>query len=177
MSLNSLTTRYSGVYMDPPWKYRGLTVSSKTTTMPQDHYPCMSMQELKSLDVPTILLPDALVFMWSTSAFMSEAIDLGRHWGLRYSSMPFVWVKDGRGVCGPWTMQYCEFVLLFRQGKRPQPKGSTKERQLLISQRGRHSEKPDEIRDRVARIIGPHPKLEMFARKKTSGWDVWGNEV
>lgn len=25
--------------------------------------------------------------------------------------------------------------------------------------------------------VSPSPYLEMFARKKREGWDVWGNEV
>ena len=25
--------------------------------------------------------------------------------------------------------------------------------------------------------MGDIPRVELFARKKTEGWDVWGNEV
>jgi N6-adenosine-specific RNA methylase IME4 len=29
----------------------------------------------------------------------------------------------------------------------------------------------------IAAMYPNVPKLEMFARKKRAGWDVWGNEV
>jgi len=41
----------------------------------------------------------------------------------------------------------------------------------------RHSEKPSEARKRIVELIGDLPRLELFAREKAKGWDVWGNEV
>ena len=32
-------------------------------------------------------------------------------------------------------------------------------------------------RDRIVELMGDLPRIELFARQKTSGWDVWGNEV
>ncbi len=40
-----------------------------------------------------------------------------------------------------------------------------------------HSKKPDEVRRRIIQLMGDLPRLEMFARQKTEGWDVWGNEI
>lgn len=37
--------------------------------------------------------------------------------------------------------------------------------------------KPDEARERIVRLMGDLPRIELFARQKTPGWDVWGNEV
>ncbi|WP_404824887.1 methyltransferase-A70 family protein [Myroides odoratimimus] len=70
-------------------------------------------------------------------------------------------------------------------------KGKTLERnakdvpQVLISLRGRHSEKPNEIRKRIVRLFGDVPRLKLFARQNSSentenifdGWDVFGNQV
>jgi N6-adenosine-specific RNA methylase IME4 len=39
-----------------------------------------------------------------------------------------------------------------------------------------HSAKPDEMR-RMIEKVSHAPRLELFARRKTAGWDVWGNEV
>ncbi len=41
---------------------------------------------------------------------------------------------------------------------------------------GPHSQKPKEFRDLIEQT-GLEPKIELFAREKTPGWDVWGNEV
>jgi len=29
----------------------------------------------------------------------------------------------------------------------------------------------------VIQLMGDLPRIELFARQKTEGWDVWGNEV
>jgi N6-adenosine-specific RNA methylase IME4 len=33
------------------------------------------------------------------------------------------------------------------------------------------------VRERIVELMGNLPRLEMFARVRTPGWDVWGNEV
>ena len=35
----------------------------------------------------------------------------------------------------------------------------------------------DEVRRRIVELMGNVPRLEMFARTRTPGWDTWGNEV
>ena len=41
----------------------------------------------------------------------------------------------------------------------------------------RHSQKPDVVKDRIVELCGDVPRIELFARQSTKGWDVWGNEV
>lgn len=48
---------------------------------------------------------------------------------------------------------------------------------LIVSQVREHSRKPDEIRDRIVKLCGDLPRIELFARQKVEGWDAWGNEV
>ena len=40
-----------------------------------------------------------------------------------------------------------------------------------------HSRKPDTVRKRIVELVGDLPRIELFAREKPDGWDVWGNEV
>lgn len=49
--------------------------------------------------------------------------------------------------------------------------------QFLISPLRGHSQKPDEAREKIVELMGDLPRLELFARDKADGWDVWGNEV
>ena len=49
--------------------------------------------------------------------------------------------------------------------------------QVVVSKREEHSKKPDIIRERIVELFGDVPRIELFARRKTEGWDVWGNEV
>ena len=41
----------------------------------------------------------------------------------------------------------------------------------------KHSQKPNKVRDEILRLMGDLSRIELFAREKTPGWDVWGNEV
>lgn len=41
----------------------------------------------------------------------------------------------------------------------------------------KHSEKPPEARERIIKLVGDLPRLEMFAREAPKGWDVFGNEA
>lgn len=49
--------------------------------------------------------------------------------------------------------------------------------QVILSHIEEHSKKPQEARDRIVRLMGDVPRIELFARTKPEGWDVWGNEV
>ena len=33
------------------------------------------------------------------------------------------------------------------------------------------------VRGEIVKLMGDLPRIELFARQKTEGWDVWGNEV
>ena len=34
-----------------------------------------------------------------------------------------------------------------------------------------------QVRSEIVRLMDDLPRIELFAREKTEGWDVWGNEV
>ena len=46
---------------------------------------------------------------------------------------------------------------------------------LVQAKTDKHSKKPQIFRDLIS-VFGD-TKIELFAREKTEGWDVWGNEV
>ncbi|MDW0618514.1 MT-A70 family methyltransferase [Mannheimia haemolytica] len=49
--------------------------------------------------------------------------------------------------------------------------------QLIIEPIQHHSKKPDIVREKIVELMGDLPRIELFARNKTQGWDVWGDEV
>ena len=49
--------------------------------------------------------------------------------------------------------------------------------QAIVSHIEEHSKKPEEARRRIEQLMGDVPRIELFARRETPGWDVWGNEV
>lgn len=95
--------------------------------------------------------------------------------------MAFVWIKQNRkndnlftGM-GYWTRANAEICILATKGHPKRVFASV--HQVIISHIEEHSKKPQEARDRIVKLMGNVPKIELFARNTTPGWDVWGNEV
>lgn len=102
-------------------------------------------------------------------------------WGFQYKTVAFVWVKQNKKAdtlflgLGHWTRSNAEICLLATRGSVQRRSASV--RQIILSHIEKHSKKPDETRDRIVELIGDVPRLELFARQTTPGWDVWGNEI
>jgi len=74
-----------------------------------------------------------------------------------------------------YTNQNAEFCLIGLKGKYWRKARNIK--QIIQEPRQEHSKKPDTIRNCIVELCGDLPRIELFARQKTPGWDVWGNEV
>lgn len=72
-----------------------------------------------------------------------------------------------------------EFVLVGSTNRtgRTLPLLTEAQGQVVLAPRGRHSEKPREVRHRIEQLFGKYSRLEMFAREHPRGWDAWGNEA
>ena len=174
-------TRFSVLYADPPWDYRGQLQhagpGSKDTGGAQRHYPTLTLPELKGLGpaLHGIIEPDCLLFMWATNPHLDQAIELGKAWGFAWATVAFVWDKE-RVNPGFYTMSQVELCLAFKRGRIPQPRGLRNVRQLVWAPRTGHSQKPAEVRDRIYSMF-PSPslhKLELFATERAVGWEAWG---
>jgi len=139
------------------------------------------MDEIKACPVPKLADDNCTMFMWCTFPYLEDQIKLFRHWGFKYRTLGFSWINDqpqnGKpffGV-GYYAKSNCEVCLMGIKGKmRPI---SNKVSSVVISPRREHSRKPDEVRERIIELFGDLPRIELFARQKSEGWDVWGNEV
>ena len=179
--------KYNIIYADPPWNYNdkrnkpGKNNPSGAGGCAK-HYNTMTMDELKSLSVNKISADDCYLFMWVTSPFMKEGIELIEHWNFKYITIPFVWIKNkqdsdeirGDGI-GNYTPNNAEYVLLGRKGK--YWRNSTKVKQVLVHPKLSHSEKPNEIRERIVELCGDVLRIELFSRQRYDGWDAWGDEL
>jgi len=76
---------------------------------------------------------------------------------------------------GYWTRQNAELCLVAKRGKMNRQHKSISS--IIMEPRRRHSQKPDQVRRDIVRVAGDLPRIELFARNKTPGWDIWGNEV
>ena len=169
--------KYQIIYADPPWQYR----NAKGTGVAENHYKTMSVEEICSLPVKEWTDKNAVLFLWVTCPQLPESFKVMKAWGFEYKTVGFVLLKPkrtGEGYVlgmGYWTRSNVEICLIATKGK-PRRKSKTVS-QLIFSPREKHSKKPDITRDLIMELMGDLPRLEMFARESTPGWDVWGNEV
>lgn len=174
--------KYEIIYCDPPWDYKGQTQHAGKkccdTGGAKKHYPTMTLPDLKKMQHMINAMTDTncLLFMWSSSPHLDQAIDLMKAWGFKYATIGFVWYKQKMNPSF-YTMSQCEICLIGKHGKIPTPRGKRNIRQFLSEKRGRHSAKPNEIRDRIVSMFPTQKKIELFARERVEGWDAWGNEI
>jgi len=173
-------SKYAIIYADPPWDYKGQRQHNGKGGVDTGgaivHYPTMTLDELKQLDVASISETDSLLFLWTTSPHLDQAIELLKAWGFQWATVGFVWDKQ-RVNPGFYTMSQCELCLIGKRGKIPQPRGARNIRQLLSVKRTEHSTKPEEVRRRIELMFPDCKKVELFARTKVPGWDSFGNEI
>lgn len=178
--------KYDIVYADPPWNYYG---DPNKMAAAGKHYPLMADNDLASLPVRSLLRDPkkGAFFIWATCPRLDVAIHTIEAWGLCYRGVAFNWVKtrkDGgiigaQGVPPTGTKPTSELCLLAttKPKGRPFPLLDSKVAQMVLAPRGRHSEKPEIVRDLIVRLYGDRPRIELFARERFGGWDAWGNEV
>ena len=141
----------------------------------------MSIDELCALPVERLAGKDCLLFLWATFPMLPEALRLIGAWGFTFKTVAFVWLKQNRKSpswfygLGYWTRGNAEICLLAKRGKPKRRSASV--HQFIISPIEEHSKKPDTAREKIIELAGDLPRVELFARQKSPGWDVWGNEV
>lgn len=180
--------KYVVIYADPPWSYgdKGFGKRPNDTTVKGSfapeagRYQTMPLAEIETLPVSQIANSDSVLFLWATSPLLPEALCVISKWGFKYKTIAFCWSKltiHGKPVAnlGQWTMGNIELCLLATKGS---PKRLVRNvRQLVIAERTEHSRKPEEARARIEILFGTVPRIELFARRASLGWDTWGNEV
>ena len=185
--------KYNIIYADPAWSYRDKRSSHKRLSGGAEvHYPTMSMQEIYDLPVKDIAAENSYLFLWVTFPNLPESLEVFNHWGFNYKTIGFNWIKtnnENRGKqysfipvqadlffgIGYYTKSNSEICLLGTKGKvKPV---SNYVSSIVIAPRKEHSKKPSIVRDKIVELCGDLPRVELFARQKTEGWDVWGNGV
>lgn len=172
--------KYGIIYADPPWHYRVYSKKGAGRSA-ESHYPTMTIEKIQALPVSELADKDCALFMWIIFPLLKESLSVLSAWGFKFKTIAFVWIKQNRKSdslfwgMGYWTRANAEFCVLATKGK---PKRMAKNvHQVIVSHIEEHSKKPDEARRRIVRLMGDLPRIELFARQKSAGWDVWGNEV
>lgn len=172
--------KYSIIYADPPWQYKTYSQKGQERSA-ESHYPTMELEAIQALPVAELAADDCVLFLWTTIPLLKDCFSVIQAWGFTYKTVAFVWIKKNRKSdslfwgMGHWTRANAELCILATKGN---PKRrSAGVHQVIMTPIEEHSKKPNETRDRIIALVGDLPRIELFARQKTAGWDVWGNEV
>lgn len=177
-----MAKKYNIIYADPPWSY----ANKGTRAAADKHYVTMSLDAIKSLPLfsgaQNIAADNSALFLWVTAPMLPFVFDIIKAWGFTYKTVAFVWVKQNKkntsslfwGL-GNYTRSNAEFCLLATKGN---IKRAAKDvHSVIMSPIAEHSKKPGETRNRIVKLMGDLPRIELFARETAPGWDAWGNEI
>jgi len=174
--------KYQIIYADPPWNLKYIKETKAGINTYDVPYKTMSINDICSLPIKDISHEDSILFLWVTDNFVDKIQTVMNSWGFRYITVGFVWNKVAKTTNGvnatlsKYTRKSCEFCYIGTKGKYL-VQNSCKADQYIGIPKERHSKKPECIKDRIVTLVGDLPRIELFAREKTPGWDVWGNEV
>jgi N6-adenosine-specific RNA methylase IME4 len=173
--------KFGTILADPPWKFQ-----NRTGKMAPEHkrlyrYETMSNEDIMSMPVKEVALDQSHLYLWVPNALVETGLEVMQAWGFEYKTL-LIWYKirkdgrpDRRGV-GFYFRNVTEIILFGVRGKLRTGKQGRSQENIILSQKRGHSRKPDEIFP-IIEGCSPGPFLELFARQKRAGWEVWGNET
>jgi N6-adenosine-specific RNA methylase IME4 len=167
--------RFGVIYADPPWRWEPWSRVTGLDIAAEAHYPTMTLDEIKALDVAGIADGDSVLFLWATVPALPQALDVMAAWGFSYKS-GLAWAKDRAGI-GYWFRAQHEHLLLGTRGEPPAPAPGTQAPSLIFAPVREHSRKPDQVYEIIESYFPNLPKIELFARHARPGWDRYGAEA
>ena len=178
--------RYKIIYADPPWpvtfvhdrtvSVKGRWGNTQTNGGEDIPYKPLTIDQVKSLPVQQISDKDCALYLWTVNKHIEKTYEVARSWGFKPSCL-LTWVKKPMGLgLGGAFCQTTEHLLYCRKGHPTTIKRSDT-CWFLFKRQNNHSQKPAEFRDIITSIHGDVPRVELFARQSTPGWDIWGNEL
>ena len=174
--------KYGIIYADPAWKYYEGGYKNQ-----EQHYDTIETKYLidfideNQKSISELTAENCILFIWTTSPMLPYMPELIEKWGFKYSTVGFVWVKskkDGTGFFfgnGNWTRANTEYCLIAHKGKIERQDATIS--QIIYKPKSIHSKKPECVRDKIVKLVGDLPRIELFARQKIEGWDNWGNKL
>ena len=181
ISTKTLTNKkYKIIYCDPPWKYGDVNTGGNFKSGSANHYLTMTVAEIEDVLLTVKKADNCVLFMWSTFPMIPDALEIMKHSGFKFKTVAFTWVKktvNGKDVfgMGRWTRGNPEICLLGIIGK---PKAIDHSiPNLTYAEVGRHSQKPKIFYEKIEKLCGKLPRIELFARNTRKGWAAFGDEV
>lgn len=182
--------RAKTIYADPPWHFVARSDAGEGRSANR-HYTTGAIERIMAdlEPVRAIAADDCTLLMWMVDWCPRDALDLIEALGFAHKTTAFTWAKTTKTSGMPtdvfsdqswhmgqgyWTRANPEDCWLATRGAPQRLDAGV--RQLVIAPVTDHSRKPDEIYQRIERLVeGPY--LELYARRPRAGWVSWGNEL
>lgn len=182
---------YRLLYADPPWRFEVRSRAGGLGRAADCHYGTLTLDQL--IEIAPERADDALLAMWVYDPMLPASIALAEAWGFTFCTVLFRWLKTTEdpnqlflfpvelptprmGLGYHTRGGGCEECWLFKRGSGLPVKRHDIRKEFYAPVR-EHSRKPDEIAGWLVDLYGDIPRLEMFARTRRPGWDVFGNET
>lgn len=184
--------KFNLIYCDPPWWYNSRKAwwerkdKTKFWWWAMKHYPLMKDKELLDMKdfISEISEDNCIIFIWVTMPRLDFWIELMKHWGFKYKTVAFNWIKTNKDWSyriNPWyyTASNSEMVIIWIKGKnwglfKP---AKTMINQIIAEPIKEHSRKPLEVKHRIEQMYPELNKIELFARESTEWWNHWWNQI
>lgn len=184
-ALKKARRKFNLVIADPPWEYKDKADAGERGA--EHKYPVMSISDIQELCVKDLCADDCVLFLWGTWPLIEEAKSVIRHWGFKYKTCGFVWVKANKIQTetdfvggGHYTRSNSEYCLIGVRGK-GLARVSKAVRQVIRAAIGEHSQKPEEFYTRLAQLyrgkLSKRTTVELFGRRLRNNMTVLGDDV
>lgn len=165
--------KYQLIVADPPWDIQKIKKRVRPNQVNMD-YPMMSLDEIEKLPIEFLADENCICFIWTIDKYLYQTPRILRAWGFKYH-LTMAWDKTN-GLAMYGFNRQTEFIVVGLKGKNEAyPKRKTI-RTSFTAKSTFHSAKPDEFYE-MLNVLPYNPRIDLFARKKRDGWDVWGNEI
>lgn len=167
--------RYLTIYADPPWQQplTGCRKRPKGGPAKSLPYPTMAVDAICALPVSEFADVGCHCWLWTTNAYIEQGFQVLRAWGFKYLA-PIHWIKPS-GL-GNWVVHRTQTMLLGYKQRCVFDRLRYFPNIIQTGDPVRHSQKPVAAYELIEKVSRPL-RLELFARERRDGWDVWGNEV
>ncbi len=192
---------YSILYSDCPWYYNARNNKDTKFGLGARRYPVMKTKDIAALPIKNIAADNCALFLWATFPRLPDALIVMEAWGFDYKTVAFNWIKlnprryrEGNiyGIpylpspddtleyltffgTGHYTKSNAEICLLGIKGRMEVK--SNKVSSIIHHPRMQHSKKPPIVRDKIVKLFGDLPRVELFARDTVDGWDSIGLDI
>jgi N6-adenosine-specific RNA methylase IME4 len=166
---------FYAIVADPPWPYNNTKTGGSMISAAAQKYRTMKIKDLKRLGVLikdlTIKHP-SILFLWVTTNFQEEAMELVKEWGYIYKTKMY-WIKPRAGM-GSWFRNRAEelWICVSKNYESNIRAFHFQFTNVIEAPAVGHSTKPfirkivSDALDRAISDSNNKKKLELFARKE-----------